>query len=329
MRRDLENEVIVAIVAVGVLAFVVMFAIILSLSEANPAGPTSTEAAQKATETPISTASIPATTGSNTAVPVTTAGPTEVVPSATPRRPTLTLAPTSTRTQPPTKPPMRTPIPTATATDTPTKTFTPSPTPTRTPRPTETSGIRPTPTGELTAAPLIINPICTPQADWPTYTVRQGETLSEIARAVGSSLNLLKDANCLTDANQLYAGQTILVPRLPIVPVSTTTLDTSLQIEGCTAPSTQITNLTAGQIMSGPFTLQGTASVENFQYYKIEVRPDYADVFNFLTRSDKPVTNGPLATLDPTIFGPGRHWIKLTVISNIHQTPCVIPVIFQ
>jgi LysM repeat protein len=231
----------------------------------------------------------------------------------------------------PTRTPTATHTATATATNTPTYTPMPTNTLTRTPRPTETSGIRPTPTGTRTPIPPVLDLSCTPQAGWYGYTVRSGETLSMIARAVGASISTLQRANCLQDVNQIYAGLKILVPRLPVdqPPLPGITPGSDLMIEGCTASSTQITNLTAGQLISGAFSVRGTASAPNFQYYKIEVRPDYARVFNFLSRSETPVENGALATIDPAIFGRGLHWIKLTVISDVYQTPCVIPVIFQ
>lgn len=152
-----------------------------------------------------------------------------------------------------------------------------------------------------------------------------------IARAVGASVGTLQRANCLQDVNQIYAGQNILVPRLPVDSPSLpgVTPGSDLAIEGCTAPSTQITNLSPGQSISGTFNVRGTASAPNFQYYKIEVRPDFASVFNFYSRSETPVENGALATIDSAIFGRGLHWIRLTVITDVYQTPCVIPVIFQ
>lgn len=320
MQRDIGNEVVVAIVAIGALALIVMFAVILSLSGVETGDITTTRQAEvlTATATPLPPTAL------LTKTPIVAA--TRRPPSPTPA---LSATPTATHT------PTFTPSATWTPSDTPSPTHTPTPTATHTPRPTETSGIRPTPTGTLTAAPPIggITTVCTLQPGWVAYTVRQNETLSTIARSVGSTLVSLQRANCLEDANQIYAGQVILVPRLPVAPVLTPVLTAApgaqLAVEGCTAPSTQITNLTPGQRISGVFTVRGTASADNFIYYKIEVRPDFAEVFNFFSRSETPVVNGDLATIDPTIFGAGLHWIKLTVISDTHQTPCVIPVIFQ
>lgn len=351
MQRDVGNEVIVAIVAVGVLAFVIMFAIILSLSGAGGDGPVATQQAGAATTLPPSkTPEVAATLAPTT----TELPPTETIVSATPApslepsavdtqvvivvttvAPTVTLPPPSdtpspTSTTVPTLTATSTPSPSPTHTPTATSTFTPVPTLTRTPRPTETSGIRPTPTGTRTAEPAVASVVCTPQAGWYAYTVRQGETLSIIARAVNSSVSALQTANCLEDANQIYSGQIISVPRLPVSPLPSAPASAGgLSVEGCTALTTQITNPAPGQRVSGILVVRGTAAAQNFQYYKLEVRPDFASIFNFYSRSDKPIENGVLGTIDPAVFGPGVYWIKLTVISDVHQQPCVIPVIFQ
>lgn len=59
---------------------------------------------------------------------------------------------------------------------------------------------------------------CIVRTDWPTYTVQRGETLFGIAQRVGSSVAELTQANCLANANVLFAGQVLRVPRLPATP---------------------------------------------------------------------------------------------------------------
>lgn len=59
---------------------------------------------------------------------------------------------------------------------------------------------------------------CILRTDWPTYTVSRGDTLSGIARRTSSTVAELTAANCLSDANLLFAGQVLYVPRLPGVP---------------------------------------------------------------------------------------------------------------
>ncbi|MBZ0296781.1 MAG: LysM peptidoglycan-binding domain-containing protein [Anaerolineae bacterium] len=89
------------------------------------------------------------------------------------------------------------------ATGTPTATKTPTPTPTRTPTPTATR--------------VVIN--CIPRQGWLVYTVQAGDTLSSIARRVGSTSAELSAANCLSNPNAITTNQLLRVPRLP--PVTT------------------------------------------------------------------------------------------------------------
>jgi LysM repeat protein len=53
---------------------------------------------------------------------------------------------------------------------------------------------------------------CTPRTDWPTMTVGDGDTLSAIAARVGSTIDDLVAANCLSDPNAIVSGQTLYVP---------------------------------------------------------------------------------------------------------------------
>lgn len=59
------------------------------------------------------------------------------------------------------------------------------------------------------------NPSCTPRSDWFTYAVQSGDTLGQIATRVGSSVSELTQANCLSNANVLYTGQQLYVPKQP------------------------------------------------------------------------------------------------------------------
>jgi LysM repeat protein len=59
---------------------------------------------------------------------------------------------------------------------------------------------------------------CAPRADWPIYIVVRGDTLSSIARRVGSTTAELAQGNCINNVNIIEVGQAIRVPRQPIVP---------------------------------------------------------------------------------------------------------------
>jgi LysM repeat protein len=92
------------------------------------------------------------------------------------------------------------------------------------PRPTPT--IRPTFTAATSSTSVALQPTvqslspvpplsgtnCTPRTDWPTMTISEGETLSVIAARVGSSIDDLVAANCLTNPDAIVAGQVLYVP---------------------------------------------------------------------------------------------------------------------
>lgn len=179
MQRDIGNEIIVAIVVVGVLAFALTFAIILSLSSGTTAASTQgTVQAVALTETspaPENTAPTAATGLVVETATVSLAAPTLVASTNTPAAqspaptstPTRTQEPTArpavTQTVEPTRQPSPTPtltetvLPSKTSTHTPTVTASPSPAPTRTPtrQPTATPTLTPTrqPTATHTPTP--------------------------------------------------------------------------------------------------------------------------------------------------------------------------------
>lgn len=71
------------------------------------------------------------------------------------------------------------------------------------------------------SAPQIANPIptptvavaCTPRTDWTfTYTVAPGDTLANLARLSGTTLDALAAGNCLANPNIIFAGQVLRLP---------------------------------------------------------------------------------------------------------------------
>ncbi|TKJ29108.1 MAG: hypothetical protein CEE40_09640 [Chloroflexi bacterium B3_Chlor] len=95
----------------------------------------------------------------------------------------------------------------------------PTPTPTRTPKPTftpldlvvATPTLPPEPEPSATAEPT------PPPSPTPSmHVVQPGETLSEIARMYGTSVDAIVEANDLGDADALREGQLLLIPSSPV-----------------------------------------------------------------------------------------------------------------
>jgi hypothetical protein len=57
--------------------------------------------------------------------------------------------------------------------------------------------------------------LCILRSEWPIYFVQQGDTLSTLARATGSTIDELMLANCLHDPG-IHPGQPLHVPRVPV-----------------------------------------------------------------------------------------------------------------
>ncbi len=65
---------------------------------------------------------------------------------------------------------------------------------------------------------VYFNGQCYIRTDWPIYVVKAGDTLLRIAQRVGTSVTDLAYSNCITNANLVYTGQALRVPRLPVTP---------------------------------------------------------------------------------------------------------------
>ena len=61
---------------------------------------------------------------------------------------------------------------------------------------------------------------CTPRTDWALFTVPEGMTLSNLAFLGGTTIEELMAANCLENADTIFAGQDLRVPpNFPPTPV--------------------------------------------------------------------------------------------------------------
>ncbi|MEM9952024.1 MAG: LysM peptidoglycan-binding domain-containing protein [Chloroflexota bacterium] len=277
----------------------------------------------------------------NTSEP--TATHTDIATETDAPAPTDTASPTATNAPKNTN----TPRPTLTQTPTPSPTNTPSPTEKVSPtEPTETelatgfTGIIPTLPPSPTVAPFD-EPTRTPAScdlprGWTSYTVQSGDTLFAISLVTNSTVDELRFANCIDDIDNITAGDVVYVPIEPVRPVQTTVpsgIRVGLSAVGCTSPATQITSPITAQRVSGTFTVFGTATRPDFQYYKIEVRPDFADIYNFYSDSQEQVVNGILGQINADLFGAGLHWVRLSVVDIragiASDAICEIPVIFE
>ncbi len=84
--------------------------------------------------------------------------------------------------------------------------FTPSPFPTQMAVATEANSQTPAATGTV---------VCIPRSDWPSIVIAPGDTLSGIAAQVGSTVDELAKANCISSPAAITGGETLYVPSVP------------------------------------------------------------------------------------------------------------------
>jgi len=80
---------------------------------------------------------------------------------------------------------------------------------------------------------------CGPPPGWVGYIVQAGDTLWRISIRAGESVEALRMANCLENANQIYSGQSLYVPNFPPYPATTTTTASTPTIKNPTLTPTQ------------------------------------------------------------------------------------------
>jgi hypothetical protein len=68
-----------------------------------------------------------------------------------------------------------------------------------------------------TGAVMGANPNCPQPVGWIAYVVEAGDTLGLLSAQTDTPVADLAAGNCISDADTLYLGQTIYLPRQPVV----------------------------------------------------------------------------------------------------------------
>ena len=315
-----------------------------------PVPPTATLTRTPVPPTATLTPSVtPSRTATLTNTPTVTAS---VTASHTPTH-TPSFTPTNTATNTLTFTPSQTPTPTHTFTSSNTPTHTLTHTPSRTPTPTNTLTPSFTPTPPLPTAvllpadgsipTLVITPqfLCALPFGWSTYVVQPGDTLYQIALAVGMSVGELRDINCLPNEGALSADLELFVPQQVQVASPTvaspaptagpgTPTRTPRAAVGCSATAA-ITSPPVGSIVETVTTVFGTAASEGAVQYLLEVRPEGGQREDLYLQAPPPVMRAALGRLNPDFYPPGEYWLRLRLLDASGNTleACAIPLIFR
>jgi len=111
------------------------------------------------------------------------------------------------------------------------------------------------------------------------------------------------------------------------VPSPTSTPAPALLAE-CPDPGARLTYPTMNAVLKGSAQIFGSAHVDNFGYYKFEVRHEGVSEWSFLQRFEEPVADGLLGVWDTSDLPTGNYWFRLIVVKKDgnYLEPCQVPV---
>ena len=98
---------------------------------------------------------------------------------------------------------------------------------------------------------------------------------------------------------------------------------------GCANPNATLTEPQPNAHISGSFTVRGTANINNFAFYTLEIGGERTNgVWVPLHVGNTPVNNGDLGTLDAGAYESGEYALRLVVKDSAgnYPPPCVVPV---
>ena len=176
------------------------------------------------------------------------------------------------------------------------------------------------------------------------YTLEREFALQRLVKATAFGFVVL-----LLFFSEFYVS-TFIVPALPAVdavvtptldllaePVATTFEDGAVSVEtpevqsgmsGCVPDQIMLKSPSPGEEISGTITLDGTADIPNFGFYKYEIAPQGTSNWTTISAGADPVRDGELGRWDTTAIANGDYFLQLVILDNVGQTlePCVIAV---
>ncbi len=116
------------------------------------------------------------------------------------------------------------------------------------------------------------------------------------------------------------ATPTVAVKVLPTSTPTTTPVPTATTVPA----EATISSPAAGALLNGPLEVRGQAWAPAFDRYELRVAPQTGNVWTTLFTSQKPVTGGTLAQIDPSVLSDGAYRLQLAVYVSNMPAPAAI-----
>lgn len=101
--------------------------------------------------------------------------------------------------------------------------------------------------------------------------------------------------------------------------------------EGCIPGEIMITYPEANSVVSGKFDIEGSASIDDFGFYKFEFSPTNSENWLTIQAGDKPLVDDVLGFWETSQLEPGNYTLRLVVLDNqgIQRDPCSVDLIVE
>jgi len=116
-----------------------------------------------------------------------------------------------------------------------------------------------------------------------------------------------------------------------IPPTPTTPTPEPVVLPDCPYPDARLTNPKVNAVLRGPLEVTGSASIDNFDFYKFELRPSGATDWSTLQLFRQPVADGFLGMWDTSALPAGAYTFRLVVVDKTgnYPPPCEVPVTIE
>ncbi len=136
-----------------------------------------------------------------------------------------------------------------------------------------------------------------------------------------------------TPTGDLAALPTNTIPPeiLATINAATPAATATVEASGCIPGQVMLTSPKPGEQVKGKITLQGTADIPDFGFYKYEFAPVGTDLWTTIQAGREPKQEESLGDWDTSLLTPGDYLLRLVVTNNEGEAmpPCVVPVRVQ
>ena len=166
---------------------------------------------------------------------------------------------------------------------------------------------------------FFLTPTSTPLPSTPTNTPEA--TATDIILALPGIDTPVATDSTLPTTTPAAAGTQEATPTPDAAPPTATSAPAPVVAApsaSCTDQRAMISSPGNGQAVSGLVSLIGTASLDQFQFYKLEIAPgnDVDDGYSYLGGGQDQVLNGVLWSFDARTYAAGAWTIRLTVVDH-------------